>query len=97
MDFYLYHKHALGGIFTDLVPTNPALFVLYELTLPRWLDRRDRGEQIDAGNNCLTEFFINLNRGIRVGFILWFVGGMAGMISSYMFVYHMPPVVKPKK
>ena len=96
--FTIYHKQALGGIFTDLVPTNPALIRnIYELTLPRCIDRRDRGEQIDAGNNCLTEFFINLNRGIRVGFILWFVGGMAGMISSYMFVYHMPPVVKPKK
>ena len=94
----LYHKAGLGGIFTDLVPTNPALIRnIYELTLPRCLDRRDRGEQIDAGNNCLTEYFINFNRGIRIAFLLWFVGGMAGMISSYMFVYHMPPDPKPTK
>ena len=39
--FTLYHKHALGGIFTDLVPTNPALIRnIYELTLPRCIDRR---------------------------------------------------------
>merc|ERR1711871_515725 len=96
--FTIYHKNALGGIFTDLIPTNPALIRnIYELRLQRCIDRRERGEQIDAGNNCLTEYFINFNRGIRVAFLLWFVGGMAGMISSYMFVYHMPPVKKKKK
>ena len=96
--FALYHKAALGGSFTDLVPTNPALIRnIYELTLPRCIDRRSRGEQIDAGSNCLTEYFINFNRGIRVAFLLWMVGIMGIVVASNMMVYYPPKPVKTKR
>merc|ERR1711871_1510824 len=96
--FFLYHKSMLGGAFTDLVPTNPALIRnIYELTLPRCIDRRARGEQIDAGNNCLTEYFINFNRGIRVATLLWMVGVMGVVISSNMLVYSPPKIQRRKR
>merc|ERR1712054_703663 len=94
----LYHKAGLGGAFTDLVPTNPALIRnIYELTLPRCIDRRARGEQIDAGNNCLTEYFINFNRGILVATLLWMVGVMGVVISSNMLVYSPPKIQRRKR
>jgi hypothetical protein len=96
--FLLYHKSMMGGAFTDLVPTNPALIRnIYELTLPRCIDRRARGEQIDAGNNCLTEYFINFNRGIRVATLLWMVGVMGIVISSNMLVYKPPRPQRQKR